>query len=282
MTVDVPSLPLTGLRRGPRGRFAIRRFTIRLPPALSAVLAGLLVPLLLLGLWDLASRRGWLPPQILPEPRFVLATIREFLADGELAYHTGISLQRLALGFAIGAGAALPFSIAAGLSRRFRGLVDPLFLALAQIPALGWIPFVMLFVGIDEGLKVIVIAKAAFVPIALNTAKGIRNVPESYREVGRVFGFGPADTLRRIVLPASVPPIFTGIRYGLTHAWMALVAVELIASSEGLGYLTVWGRQLFQLDILIMAMLVIGVIGFVLDRSLGLVERRLDRWRIAP
>jgi sulfonate transport system permease protein len=83
------------------------------------------------------------------------------------------------------------------------------------------------------------------------------------------------------VLPASVPSIFTGIRYGLTNAWLALVAVELLASSEGLGYLIVWGRQLFQLDLVIMAMILVGVIGFALDWILGLVERRLQRWEVA-
>jgi sulfonate transport system permease protein len=160
-------------------------------------------------------------------------------------------------------------------------LVEPLFLALAQIPPLGWVPLLMLVVGIDEALKIIIIAKAAAIPVTLNTYKGIRNVPRIYREVGEVLTFGPWLTLRKIVLPASVPSIFTGIRYGLTNAWLALVAVELLASSEGLGYLIVWGRQLFQLDLVIMAMILVGVIGFALDWILGLVERRLQRWEVA-
>jgi sulfonate transport system permease protein len=252
----------------------------RILRSLRARAIGLLFPATLLLLWDLSARYGWLPRQILPDPRLVLQTFQDFIATGDLAFHTGISLRRLLLGFSLGASTGLLFGIAMGLSRKFEDYFDPLFLALAQIPSLGWIPFVMILVGIDEGLKIIIIAKATFVPVALNSYKGIRNVPASYLEVGRVLTFGPRLTLRRIVLPAAVPPIFTGIRYGLTHAWMALVAVELVVSSEGIGYLTVWGRQLFQLDILLMAMVVIGVIGFTLDRSLALIERRLDRWRL--
>jgi sulfonate transport system permease protein len=87
--------------------------------------------------------------------------------------------------------------------------------------------------------------------------------------------------LRKVVLPAAIPPIFTGLRYGLTHAWNALVAVELLASAEGLGYLLVWGRQMFWLDTMMVAMLMIGIIGFVLDRGMAIVEWRLQRWRIA-
>jgi sulfonate transport system permease protein len=139
----------------------------------------------------------------------------------------------------------------------------------------------MLLVGIDEALKIIIIARAALVPVTLNTLAGIRNVPAGFLEVGRVFRFSHAQVLRRIVLPAAVPPIFTGIRYGLTHAWLALVAVELLASSEGLGYQLVWGRQMFQLDVVLAAMTVIGSIGFIMDQGLALVEHRLQRWRSA-
>jgi sulfonate transport system permease protein len=139
----------------------------------------------------------------------------------------------------------------------------------------------MLLVGIGEPLKILVIAKAAFVPVAFNTLAGIRSVPPVYVEVGALFRFSRRQLLRKVVLPAAIPPIFTGLRYGLTHAWNALVAVELLASAEGLGYLLVWGRQMFWLDTMMVAMLMIGIIGFVLDRGMAIVESRLQRWRIA-
>jgi sulfonate transport system permease protein len=245
------------------------------------IAAALIFPASLLLVWQVASLLDLVPAQILPDPRLVLATFREFYETGDLAFHSRISLLRVLQGFALGAGAGLLLGIAMGLSRRVREFVEPLFLALAQVPALGWIPLVMLLVGIDEALKVIIIAKAALIPVTINTSKGILNVPRNYREVGEVLTFGRWQTLTRILAPASIPTVFTGIRYGLTNAWLALVAVELLASSEGLGYLMVWGRQLFQLDLVIMAMIVVGVIGFLLDWSLGLVERRLQKWEAA-
>ena len=243
--------------------------------------SALIFPAALLLVWLTACLLDLVPAQILPDPRIILATFREFYVTGDLAFHARISLIRVVQGFALGAGAGLVLGISMGLSRRVRELVEPLFLAMAQVPALGWIPLVMLLVGIDEALKVIIIAKAALIPVTINTCKGILNVPRNYKEVGEVLTFGRWQTLTKILAPASIPTVFTGIRYGLTNAWLALVAVELLASSEGLGYLMVWGRQLFQFDLVIMAMIVVGVIGFVLDWSLGLVERRLQRWEDA-
>ena len=243
--------------------------------------SALIFPAALLLVWLTACLLDLVPAQILPDPRIILATFREFYVTGDLAFHARISLIRVVQGFALGAGAGLVLGISMGLSRRVRELVEPLFLAMAQVPALGWIPLVMLLVGIDEALKVIIIAKAALIPVTINACKGILNVPRNYKEVGEVLTFGRWQTLTKILAPASIPTVFTGIRYGLTNAWLALVAVELLASSEGLGYLMVWGRQLFQLDLVIMAMIVVGVIGFVLDWSLGLVERRLQRWEDA-
>ena len=140
-----------------------------------------------------------------------------------------------------------------------RALLDPCFLLLAQVPTLGWIPLLILLLGIDESMKVTVIAWASFVPVVLNMAQGIRDVPAPLRELGRVLTFDPWYTLTRIVLPAAVPSIFTGLREGLANAWQTMVAAELFASSEGLGYLIAYGRQLFQLDLVLAMVVVLGV-----------------------
>ncbi len=270
-----------GLRRWPTRLAAVAERLRGGVTAAAAIVVPLAFPTLLLGLWILAARLGWLPAQILPDPALVAATVAEFVETGDLWFHTGVSLLRVVEGFALGAALGLGLGVAMGLSDRARWILEPSFTALAQVPPLGWIPLLMLLVGIDEALKVLIIAKAALIPVALNTHKGIRNVPTAWREVGAALTFGPWLTLTRIVLPASVPTVFTGIRNGLTNAWLALVAVELLASSEGLGYLMVWGRQLFQLDLVILAMIVVGLVGFALDWSLGRVERRLQRWELA-
>ena len=242
---------------------------------------GLLLPLAVLTLWQAASARSWLPPQILPSPADVWQNGVDLWRSGDLASHVAISLLRVVEGFAVGAVVGLVIGVGMGVSRRAEDYIRPLFVAIAQVPSLGWIPFLMLLVGIGEPLKIIIIAKAACVPIAMNTHAGIRNIPPGYQEVARALRLTRLQTLRKLHLPAAVPVVFTGIRYGLTHAWMALVAVELLASSEGLGYLLVWGRQMFWYDTVVLAMVLIGMVGFALDKSLALVERRLQRWRVA-
>jgi sulfonate transport system permease protein len=242
-------------------------------------LSGLVLPAALLGLWWVASAKGWLAEQILPPPFFVYETARDMIASGELLFHAGVSLRRVVIGFAIGSAAGLCLGIAIGLSPKIEDYVKPLFLAFAQIPTLGWIPLLMLFVGIGETLKIIIIAKGALVPMTLNTFSGIRGVSPKYVEVGEALCFSRWQRLRLIVLPGAVPSIFMGVRYGLTHSWTSLVGVELLASSEGLGYLLVWGRQMFWLDTVIVAMIVIGFVGFAMDKGLDRTEMLIQRWK---
>ena len=248
-------------------------------PLLGRVSIALVLPVSLLLAWLAASARGWLPEQVLPSPAYVYATAVEMIASGDIFYHAGVSLQRVVIGFLFGAAAGLALGMAMGISRRVDDYIRPLFLAFAQIPTLGWIPLLMLIFGIGETLKIIVIAKGALVPTTLNTAAGIRAVPAHLVEVGHALRFSRWQRLRLIVLPGAIPSIFTGIRYGLTHSWTALVGVELLASSEGLGYLLVWGRQMFWLDVVIVAMIAIGIVGFMMDRGFDAFEHRVQRWK---
>jgi sulfonate transport system permease protein len=240
---------------------------------------GLIFPALLLIAWALASARSWVAPQILPPPASVGETLLEQLRSGELLLNIGISLARVAAGFLVGGGLGLALGIAMGLSRTIEDYIHPMFKAISQVPVLGWLPLAMMFLGIGESLKVAIIAHASLVPVALNTLKGIRGVSHRYVEVARVFEFSRVQLLRKVILPAAVPSMFVGIRFGITQAWLSLVTVELLASSEGLGFMIVWGRQLFQLDLVLSAILVVGLVGLAIDKSLELLEARLLRWR---
>ncbi|PAP98625.1 MAG: ABC transporter permease [Mesorhizobium sp.] len=251
----------------------------RILPAAGTLVLGLVVPLGLLTAWTVAALLGQLPEQILPPPWVVVDTLLDAIQDGSLLSSTVTSLERVAEGFAAGALAGLVFGTAVGLSKTLRDFVDPLFLALSQVPTLGWMPIIILTVGIDEGLKIIVIGWSAFIPVVLNTSQGVRDVPEAYLELGRVLSFSRWSKLTMIVLPSAVPSIFTGLREGLANGWQALVAVELIASFEGLGYLMAYGRQLFQLELVLSAMIVVGLIGLVIHGLLTLAESHLQRWR---
>lgn len=238
-----------------------------------------LLPLALFALWWLAAERSWVAPQVLPHPVDVGLALADAVKSGQVWDNAVISFWRVAAGFAAGAALGLLIGVAMGLSSLAKDYLYPSFKAFAQVPVLGWLPLLMLLVGIDEALKVILIAKAAAVPVAVNTVKGIENVPARYVEVARVFGYSRLQLLRYVVFPAAVGPVWTGVRYGLTHAWLALVVVELLASSEGLGFIIVYGRQLFQLDVVLAAVVVVGVVGYTLDRGLAWAEQRLSRWR---
>lgn len=246
----------------------------------SAKLAtGLVVPALVLGAWSAASSNGWLADQILPAPDIVWRTLLDTAASGDLWSHTVISLERVLKGFALGAAVGLGFGLMLGLSRTLRRLFDPIFLFASQVPAIGWIPLLILVMGIDEAMKVTVIAWASFIPVVLNMAQGIRDVPTSLCELGRVLTFDPFYQLTRVVLPSAVPAIFTGLREGMANAWQTLVAAELFASSEGLGFLITQARQLFQLELVLAVVLVLGVLGLALNGGFAALERRLQRWQ---
>ena len=257
--------------RGPRRE--------RLLTRIGVASLGLLVPVVLLALWQLAAKQVWVPPQILPNPATVLDTIRQQVDSGELFGHCSISLARVGGGFLLGSMAGAALGVLMGLSERAEQYLYPSFKALSQVPVLGWLPLAMMVLGIGESLKVVIIASASLVPVAVNTLKGIRGVPRQYIEVARAYKFTHAQLLRKVVLPGAVPSIFVGIRYGLTQAWLSLVTVELLASSEGLGFLIVWGRQLFQLDLVLAAILVVGLVGLCLDKGLAAIEERLLRWQ---
>ena len=238
-----------------------------------------LLPMALLLAWSMGAAQGWISPQVLPSPRFVWETLRDLGSSGDLWLHVSASLARVLVGFAAGAAIGLVLGSAMGLSRRLEAYLLPTFNALVQIPVLAWLPFVLLIVGIGEPLKYILIAKAAMVPVALNTLQGFRQTPAGLREVGEVYGYSRRQQVLEIVLPDATPTLFTGLRLGFTKAWLSLVVVELVASSEGLGYLIVYGRQLFQLDLVMAAVIVVGAIGFAIDRLLDAVESAAHRRR---
>ncbi|CAD6528639.1 ABC transporter permease [Paraburkholderia sabiae] len=240
-------------------------------------LAPWLLPAVLFTLWSVGCARGWIAPQILPPPQQVFDTLRELATSGDLAHHTLVSLQRVLVGFGVGTLAGLLIGAALGLSRTVEACVLPAFNALVQIPVLGWLPFLLLLVGVGEPLKYILIAHAALVPVTLSTMQGVRNTPAPLDEAARVFGYSRWQRVAYVVLPAAVPTLATGVRLAFTKAWLALVVVELVASSEGLGYLIVYGRQLFQLDLVMASVVIVGAIGFAINRLLDALEARLRR-----
>jgi len=240
---------------------------------------GWILPAILLLMWEVAVRAGWIARNLLPPPSELLDTLRELAFRGQLYEHIAASTLRVFAGFAIGAILAALAGALVGLSRRAEALIDPTFQALRAIPSLAWVPLLLLWFGIDEKPKIIMIALGAFFPVYLNLVSGIHNVDRKLVELGRIHGCEGVTLARRIFLPASLPSLFVGLRSGLSLAWMFMVAAELIAATRGLGYLLSDGRETGRADLVMVAILVLAVLGKLSDSLLRMTERYCLRWR---
>ncbi|HET7833158.1 MAG TPA: ABC transporter permease [Gallionella sp.] len=240
---------------------------------------GLLLPLAVLYLWQTAVDREWVAIQLLPPAELVWQSLRDLWQSGDLTSNLAVSLSRIGWSVLIGSAIGWLLGFLIGLSRTARAYLYPSFEVFSQFPVIGWIPLLIIFLGIDEALKIAAISMAVIVPVTVATFKGIENIPTRLLEVARVYCFTPRQLLLRVVLPAALPSLFSGFRQGIMQAWLTLVFVELLASSEGIGYLMVWGRQLMQLDLVFVGLIVIGVVGLILDLSLRRLEACLQDWR---
>lgn len=243
------------------------------------ILLALVLPVIVVAFWQYAYHKQWLPEQILPSPALVWQTTLELIDTHELQDNLLISLKRVAWSVLLGGGAGLLIGFLIGLSRTAYKFIYPTFNLIAQFPVIGWIPLLMIFLGIEESLKISAISLAVFVPVLVATYRSVFSVPAHLLEVSRVYAFSRWQTFQQVILPSALPNIVSGLRQGTMQAWLALVFVELLASSEGVGYLIVWGRQLMQPDIIYMAVIVIGIVGFALDHVLGWVERFFGKWQ---
>ena len=241
-------------------------------------LKALALPALIILVLEIVVRVGWLPSYQMPAPSDIALTLRD-LAEGALWKHISASLLRVLLGFAIGASLALVFAAWVGLSREAEAWLEPTFAGLRSIPSLAWVPLLLLWLGIDETSKIVLIAIGAFFPVYLNGVATIRNIDRKLVEVGQMYGFSHRRLVQRILLPAALPGLFTGLRSGMSLAWMFLVAAELIAATKGLGYLLSDGRETSRPDIVLAAIIVLALLGKLSDGLLASLEKRFLAWR---
>ncbi|MGG5752929.1 ABC transporter permease [Zafaria sp. Z1313] len=243
------------------------------------VLLGAVVPLLLLALWQASSTLGWVSENRLPAPLSVLSAGVDLAERGELWTHIGISVQRVLLGFGIGAALGLAVGSLVGLSRRADALLGPTIGAFRAVPSLAWVPLLILWLKIGEDSKVTLIAIGAFFPIFTTIYLALRHVDKNLVEAARAFGLKGLRLLTTVQLPAVVPAIFSGLRLALAQAWLFLVAAELIASSMGLGFLLTDSQNNGRTDRLLLAIILLAVIGKATDALLGIAERKaVARW----
>jgi len=239
---------------------------------------GAALPLAMLAGVEVAVRTGLVAAHLLPPPSTIAQTLFELSGNG-LGMHVLASTARVLLGFAAGAALAVALGAAVGLSPRAKALLDPTFQALRAIPSLAWVPLLLLWLGIDEGPKVTLIAIGAFFPVYMGVASGFRDVDRKLIEVAEMAGLSAAAQVRRVLLPAALPSILTGLRNGLSLAWMFMVAAEIIAATRGLGYLLTDGRETGRADIVFAAILLLALLGKLTDSGMVRLETRWLAWR---
>ncbi|HYO30920.1 MAG TPA: ABC transporter permease [Thermomicrobiales bacterium] len=241
-------------------------------------LTGLVVPALLLALWQVVVNLGVYSRSQLPAPLDVVAALRELADIGLLWPNVSASLERVAIGFAVGGLVATLIGLVVGLSRQAEALLAPTLQAIRAVPSLAGVPLLILWLGIGEGPKLTLIAIGAFFPVYTALVAGIRQIDRKLIEVGRAYGLRGASLVREVLLPAALPSLLTGLRLGLAQAWLFLVAAELIAASAGLGFLLTDASNTGRADIIVLSIVLLALIGKGSDGLLALAERWLLRW----
>lgn len=241
-------------------------------------LKGLVIPVFLLILCEILVKNGFIEPYLLPAPSSLWDSFLE-LSTGDLWLHIWTSTWRVFLGFFIGSGLALVFAILVGLNKQAEEFLEPSFSALKSIPSLAWIPLLLLWLGIDETSKITMIAIGAFFPTYTNTVAAIQGVDRKLIEVAQVYRLKYFQQIKEIILPAASPGILTGLRNSLSLAWMFMIAAELIAATQGIGYLLSDGRETSRPDIVIIAIILLAILGKITDSLMKLAENWLLRWR---
>jgi sulfonate transport system permease protein len=229
--------------------------------------------------WQIASVTGVLPERLLAAPTTIAVTAVDLIADGTLPAAIAVSLQRVAAGFLLGGIAGVLLAVAAGLSRAGENAVDPLMQMLRALPFFGLIPLFILWFGIGETPKIILVALAVSFPLYLNTFAGIRGVDGKLAELGRTLKLGRAELIRHIVLPGALQQTLVGLRQSLGVAWLALIVAEQVNADAGLGFMINDAREFLRTDVIVVGLLVYSALGLLTDAVVRLLERRALSWR---
>jgi NitT/TauT family transport system permease protein len=257
--------------------------------------AGIVVPVLIVALWQASAMLGWVNPQVLPSPAAVVHKWFEYLLplqpydraagswlawafSGELVGDTFSSMYRVVVGFVVGAGLALPLGLVMGSSKRMYAWFNPLMQVLRPIPPIAYIPLAILWFGLGNAPAVFLIALGAFFPVLMNTIAGVRQVDGIYIRAARNLGVGQHTMFVRVMLPAAVPYILSGVRIGIGTAFIVVIVSEMIAVNNGLGFRILEAREYFWSDKIIAGMISIGLLGLLIDVAMNKLNNHLLRW----
>ncbi|MES2148640.1 MAG: ABC transporter permease [Pseudomonadota bacterium] len=256
---------------------------------------GFVVPGVIIALWQACAMLGWVNPQVLPSPLAVLKKFIEYALplapfdpaagsrfawffSGELLFDTMGSMYRVVVGFLVGAGLALPLGLSMGSSRIMYAWLNPMMQVLRPIPPIAYIPLAILWFGLGNAPAIFLIALGAFFPVLVNTIAGVRQVDGIYIRAARNLGVNRRTMFVRIMLPAAVPYILSGVRIGIGTAFIVVIVSEMIAVNNGLGFRILEAREYFWSDKIIAGMISIGLLGLAIDFGMNKLNNHLLRW----
>ena len=243
-------------------------------------LMGVIAPIGIFVLWELAARLHLIDTRFFPAPSSIAGTFAVQIQNGSLLANTGISVLRLVFGFLLGAIPALAIGLVMGLYRPVRIIVEPLILATYPIPKSAILPLILLIFGLGEPSKIVMVAIGVFYPVVINTASGVMQIPTMYLDVGKNFGAGRWQTFRTIALPGALPFIMTGIKLGAGLGLILIAIAEMVGAQSGLGFM-IWNAwQILSVNTMYVGLIMIALLGFVITFGLNELERLLIPHRV--
>ena len=236
-------------------------------------------PILLIALWQLSTTAGWISPSVLAAPSQVWSTFVELASEGEILRDIGLSAQRVFFGLAIGGSIGVALGVISGLSKIGEESIDPPLQMVRAMPSLGTAPLLVIWLGIDEGVKVGLVAIGVIFPLYINIFKGIRGIDRRYAELAKVCDVSRRELLLRVILPGALPQALVGLRLALGFAWLSLVIGEGINARGGIGYLVSQGRNALQTDWIILGLVLYALLGLAMEALVRFIEWRALPWK---
>ena len=247
----------------------------------SQILLRLVLPALILIIWYVLNRNEVYPEIMLPAPQDVFFALWELSINGDIFYHIWNSFQRFLIGYLIGVGLAVPTGLAIGWFRALDKYTEVTITFLRQLPGIAWIPLALLWFGIGNTSSYFIVGMNAFFSPLINSIAGVKDVDKNLVDAARNLGVKKNSwfMFKEVIFPSAVPHIMTGMRIALTYAWGGIVAAEMLAASNGLGWMIEANRRFHFPERVVLAMVLIGLCGFLIDDLLRRIEKYLNRWR---
>lgn len=243
------------------------------------VIVSIAFPLIVLALWEWASHTGDVSVVVLPQPESVIANFLSQLSSGQLVSDIASSMVSVITGFVVGAVFGIVLGAVAGLFPSFYRFFGIIFDGVRQVPGIAWFPFIILWFGIGDLSKVVMVALGTFFPVLINTVDGVRSTDPAYRDLVRLYRVKPFDVFSKIYLPSALPFLLSGLKLGASRAWMSVVAAEMLGATSGLGFRIASSQQLMQSDVMVVDVLVIGVLGWLLNVGLNAATAHAAAWK---